>query len=96
MKNNYIVNSFKLIKNNIKTVIGFEMIFKLIVSLIIIPLSMAGFNYVMNLTGYTYITGENLVSFLIHPFNILYILLLKSSLKKQKKEDKFSIYPLFI
>ena len=76
MKNNYIKNSFKLIKNNIKTVLGFEIIFKLVVCLIIIPFSITGFNYVMQLTGYTYLTGENILGFIIHPFNIIFILLI--------------------
>ena len=76
MKNNYIINSIKLIKNNFKTVMGFELLFKLIVSLIIIPSSIAGFNYVMKITGYTYLTGENIVSFLLNPINILFILLM--------------------
>ena len=76
MKNNYIKSSFKLIKNNIKTVMGFEIIFKLVVSLIIIPLSIAGFNCVMKLTGYTYLTGENIVSFLLNPINILFIIIM--------------------
>ena len=76
MKGNYIINSIKLIKNNIRTVIGFEIIFKLLVSLVVIPTSITGFNYAMKLTGYTYIVGENLLSFLLNPINIFFILLL--------------------
>ena len=76
MKSNYIKCSFKLIKNNFKTVMGFELLFKLIVSLIIIPSTIAGFDYVMKLAGYTYLTGENIVGFLIHPYNIIFILLI--------------------
>ena len=74
MKNNYVINSFKLIKNNIKTVMKFEIIYKLVVSLIIVPILIAGFNCVMNLSGYTYLTGENIVGFLLHPYNIIFIL----------------------
>ena len=76
MKNNFIYSSLKLIKNNIKTVIGFEIIYKLIVSLIIIPSSIAGFNYVMKLTGYTYLTSENILSFIFQPINIIFILVM--------------------
>ena len=76
MKNNYFISSFKLIKNNIKTVMEFEIIYKLLVSLIVTPLSITGFNYVMKKTGYSYISGENIFNFLIHPVNILFLLLM--------------------
>ena len=76
MKNNYVINSIKLIKNNIKTVIEFEIIYKLIVSLLIIPISIAGFNFVMKCSGYTYLTGENILGFLINPINLLFLLIM--------------------
>lgn len=76
MKNNYLKDSITLIKKNIKTVIGFELLYKLIVSLVVILSSIAGFNYVMKLTGYTYLTGENIVGFFFNPINLLFIFLL--------------------
>lgn len=78
MKKNYLSNTFNIIKYNFGTLIKFEIIFKLLLALILMPLALAGFNLTMKVTGYGYITLENLFGFLLNPLTIflLFIVIL--------------------
>ena len=60
MKNNYLKNICNIIKYNFKTLIRFEFLFKLALALILMPLAILGFNLTMKLTGYSYLTLENI------------------------------------
>lgn len=76
MKKNYLKNTFKIIKFNLKTLIKFELFYKFILAIILIPMVIGIFNLTMNLTGYTYLTIENILSFLLNPITIILLLLL--------------------
>ena len=76
MKKNYLKNTFKIIKFNLKTLIGFELFYKFILAIILIPMAIEGFNLTMKLTGYTYLTIENILSFLLNPITIILLFLL--------------------
>ena len=69
-------NTFKLITYNFKTLLLFELLYKLIITVVFTPLSLFIFNTTMKLTGYTYLTLENIGSFLLNPITILILILL--------------------
>ena len=76
MKNNYIKNITNMIKYNLGTLIKFEVIYKLLLSIILIPFAILGFNLSMKLTGYTYLTLENITKYLLNPITIIMLILL--------------------
>lgn len=65
-----------LIKYNLKTLIGFEIIYKLLTGIIFVPLFLKIFNLIVKVTGYDYLTFENVISFLLNPLTIIMILIL--------------------
>ena len=69
-------NTFKLINYNFKTLFFFELLYKLIITVVFTPLSVFIFNLTMKLTGYNYLTLENIRSFLLTPITIFILLLL--------------------
>lgn len=76
MKDNYLNNVFNMIKFNLGTLIKFEILFKTMLSIILIPLAILGFNISMKLTGYTYLTIENIFSYLLNPITLFILFLL--------------------
>lgn len=64
----------EILKCNIWTLLGFEFLFKIISALIFKPLFWTIFNFTMKLTGYSYLTKENIVEFLLNPFTLLLLL----------------------
>ena len=76
MKNNYLKNICNIIKYNFKTLIRFEFLFKLALALILMPLAILGFNLTMKLTGYSYLTLENITGFLLNPITIFLLLII--------------------
>lgn len=76
MKNNYIKNISNMIKYNLGTLIKFEVIYKLLLSIILIPFAILGFNLSMKITGYTYLTLENITKYLLNPITIILLILL--------------------
>ena len=76
MKNNYIKKISHMIGYNLKTLIKFEIIYKAILSIILIPFAISGFSLAMKLTGYTYLTLENIVSFLLNPITLFMLILI--------------------
>ncbi|MCM1288236.1 MAG: glycerophosphodiester phosphodiesterase [Clostridium sp.] len=66
----------KLIACNWKTLVGFELIYKLASAVIFVPLIWGLFDLIMRVRGYYYLTLENLGGFLLNPFTILALLLI--------------------
>lgn len=71
---NYIKNTFKIIKCNFSTLAKFEIIYKILVTLIIVPMVMGGFKLSMKLTGFSYLTIENISSYILNPITLIFIL----------------------
>ena len=76
MKKDYLNNTFKMIKYNLKTLVRFEYLYKSILALILIPMAIGAFNLTMKVTGYTYLTLENIVEFALNPITIILLLLI--------------------
>ena len=76
MKKNYLKNAYNMITYNFRTLLGFEFIYKLIIRLIFMPIAISGFNLAMKLTGFTYLTLENIAKFAINPITIVLLLLI--------------------
>ena len=65
----------KILSINGKTLVEFEFVFKLVTVLIAMPLFLGMFDLLMKISGYSYLTLENVVSFLVHPFTLFFLLL---------------------
>ena len=76
MKNNYLKNISNMIRFNLGTLIKFEILYKLLLSIVLIPFAILGFNLSMKLTGYTYLTIENIFNFLLNPVTLIMLVLL--------------------
>lgn len=76
MKKNYLKNTLKILKYNLRTLIRFELFYKIILTIILIPIAIESFNLTMKLTGYTYLTLENILSFLLNPITFVLLLLI--------------------
>lgn len=72
MKKN--LSIFKLIKYNFKTFVKFELFFKFLLGIILMPFALNTFNFAMKISGYSYLTLENIMDFLLSPFTIFFIL----------------------
>lgn len=70
----YLKNTYKIIKYNFGTLAKFEIIYKILVFLIFTPIVMSGFKLSMKLTGFSYLTIENISSFLLNPITLIFIL----------------------
>ncbi len=70
----------KAIKNilgyNFKTLIKFEVIYKILTTIIFVPLFLSLFHLITKVTGYSYLTLENIGSFLLNPLTLFFLLLL--------------------
>ena len=73
MKNNYIKNTLNMIFYNFRTFMSFEFLFKIVLSLLLLPSVISSFHLIMERTGYSYITSENIFSFLFNPFTFLLV-----------------------
>ena len=71
MKNNFLKNISNMIRFNLGTLIKFEILFNMVLSIILIPFAILGFNLSMKLTGYTYLTIENIFNYLLNPITLL-------------------------
>ncbi len=76
MNSNYLKNTISMISYNFKTLIIFEFLYKIISSLIILPISISSFHFIMNRLGYLYLTTENISSFISYPFTIFIMIFL--------------------
>lgn len=66
----------RMIGKNIGTILGFEGIFKIVTFLIFVPLFLDIFNLIMKVTGYNYLTIENIVSFIFNPLTLILLFIL--------------------
>lgn len=76
MKNNFLKNISNMIRFNLGTLIKFEILFNMVLSIILIPFAILGFNLSMKLTGYTYLTIENIFNYLLNPITLLMLFLI--------------------
>ena len=76
MKNNYLKKIKDIVKYNLKTLIKFEFLYKIALALILIPLAILEFNLTMKLTGYSYLTLENIAGFLLNPITLILLFLI--------------------
>lgn len=66
----------EILKCNIGPLLGFELFFKLSTTMIFMPLFLRGFNLIMQVTGYRYLSYENVFSFLFNPLTLIMLLIL--------------------
>ncbi len=66
----------KLLAFNIKPLIGFEILYKLVSAAFAVPLVKLLFSGIMRVTGHSYLTMENIRGFLVHPLTVLFGILL--------------------
>lgn len=65
-----------IIRTNFKPLVAFELIYKVACALLFVPLVWRIFDWIMNVSGYAYLTLENIVSFASNPLTILAVILL--------------------
>ena len=73
MKNKKIVN---VLLYNLKPLIVFQILYKLLLIVILVPLFIGALNFTMFITGYKYVTLENIYSFLFHPITFFVLVLI--------------------
>lgn len=66
----------RLIHVNWRTLAGFEILYKILSLAVFTPLCWGIFNLVMDITGYKYLTIENIIPFLLNPFTIIVLFIL--------------------
>ena len=70
----YLKNTFEIIKYNFGTLAKFEILYKILAFLIFAPILMGGFKLSMKLTGFNYLTIENISSFILNPITLILVL----------------------
>ena len=66
----------QMLKYNLKTLVIFELIYKLVSLIIFGPLFLTIFQIITKLSGFTYLTFENFFSFLLNPLTIIFLIIL--------------------
>ncbi len=61
---------------NLKNLLKFEFIFKLLTVLVASPIFLGLFNLITRLTGYSYLTKENFLNFLLNPITLVMLIIL--------------------
>ncbi len=61
---------------NIKALAGFQAVFNLLLFFLLCPLFLGLFSFVMQVSGFPYLTRENIFSFVRHPVTILFLCLM--------------------
>ena len=74
MKESRLKNIYNMISYNFKTLLIFEFLYKLMIGLIFIPAVIGIFNLTMRITGFTYLTIENILNFALNPITIIFLL----------------------
>ena len=64
---------FNVLLYNIKPLIVFQILYKLLLSIVLVPMAIGILNLNMLITGYKYITLENISSFLFNPITFIFI-----------------------
>lgn len=70
----------KLLRKNWRQLVAFELFYKVVSTAVLLPLMIGCFDISMRVTGYTYLTADNLCSYLLHPFTLLMLLFILFSL----------------
>lgn len=70
------LRGFRLITYNIKAIIGFEILYKLLFALISVPFIVMLINASIRLTGFRYLTNQNLFAYLRKPQTIVMLILI--------------------
>lgn len=65
-----------LLKYNGKSLIQFEVIYKLLSTMVFVPLFLSLFQWITKIRGYSYLTFENLFSFILHPVTLFFLFFL--------------------
>lgn len=65
-----------LMKNNIKPMMEFVLLFKVLTVFFALPIFLWGFKNILAITGYQYITNDNILSFILNPLTLMLILVL--------------------
>lgn len=71
----YFKNILNIVKYNFKTLVRFEIIYKIVIALILLPLAVLSFNLTMKITGYSYLTLENIFGFILNPITLILLFL---------------------
>ncbi len=66
----------RLVLKNPGALFAFEIVYKLALALVLVPLLLGGLHVAMALGGYSYITSENLLRFALHPVTLLILALI--------------------
>ena len=66
----------RLVNRNRRALAEFEIVFKLLTFLVAVPLFSGCFRLIMKITGYRYLTVENVLSFAVHPVTVLSVVAL--------------------
>ena len=66
----------EILKCNLWSLVGFELLFKLLSLIIFTPLFFNLFDFIMKITNYKYLTIENIGSFFLNPTTIVMLLIL--------------------
>lgn len=71
-----IKEAFRMLRYNLKALVSFELLFKLLSILFFTPLFVHLFNFIMKVRGFDYLTFENMLAFFIHPLTVILLILL--------------------
>ncbi|MBQ4227822.1 MAG: glycerophosphoryl diester phosphodiesterase membrane domain-containing protein, partial [Clostridia bacterium] len=66
----------RLVLKNAGALFAFEIVYKLALALVLVPLLLGGLHIAMALGGYSYITSENLLRFALHPVTLVILALI--------------------
>ena len=72
----FVKNLYQLNRRNIKPLVRFELLYKVLLGLILIPCATFLFRLTMKVTGYPYITAENVSAFIKNPITIILVLMI--------------------
>lgn len=78
MKSSKALKTLKLfldiITYNFRTIFHFELIFKVALGLFLMPAWVAILNFTMQITSFSYLTIDNVLQFLVHPFTLIILI----------------------
>ena len=66
----------KMLGYNFKSLVSFELLYKVLSAIIFVPLFLGIFRLITKVSGYEYLTLENIGSFLLNPLTLLFLIIL--------------------
>ncbi len=72
----FIKNLYIILKYNINTLFQYELLSKLLITTVFVPLIYYGYNIVMKITNYDYVIIDNITNFIFNPITIIYTIIL--------------------